>query len=441
MKVAFVSLGCDKNLSDSEHMLYRLQKAGMELVADEKDADVAVVNTCCFIESALQESIDTILEVAKYKTQGNLKGLLVAGCMSERYADEIKSDLPEVDGIIGTNSYDSVVEAIEKIGKEKNISIVKPLTGLPDESVGRVNATGGVYDYLKIAEGCDKHCTYCIIPSLRGNYRSVPMEQLLEEARDLAKNGIQELILVAQETTLYGTDLYGEKKLPELLDRLNEIPELKWIRILYSYPEEIDDALIAAMKRNEKVCHYIDMPIQHADDFVLRRMGRRTSNADIRNKINALREAMPDIAIRTSLIAGFPGETEEMHQEMLTFLKDMNLDRVGVFTYSKEDGTPAATFENQLSEETKEKWRDEIMTLQQGLVFRTNRSLVGKQFDVFVEGYMTEEDVYVGRTYRDAPGVDGLVFFSCEKELISGTIVPVQITGVNEYDLIGEVIL
>ena len=363
MKVAFVSLGCDKNLSDSEHMLYRLQKAGMELVADEKDADVAVVNTCCFIESALQESIDTILEVAKYKTQGNLKGLLVAGCMSERYADEIKSDLPEVDGIIGTNSYDSVVEAIEKIGKEKNISIVKPLTGLPDESVGRVNATGGVYDYLKIAEGCDKHCTYCIIPSLRGNYRSVPMEQLLEEARDLAKNGIQELILVAQETTLYGTDLYGEKKLPELLDRLNEIPELKWIRILYSYPEEIDDALIAAMKRNEKVCHYIDMPIQHADDFVLRRMGRRTSNADIRNKINALREAMPDIAIRTSLIAGFPGETEEMHQEMLTFLKDMNLDRVGVFTYSKEDGTPAATFENQLSEETKEKWRYETKSI------------------------------------------------------------------------------
>lgn len=438
MKVAFVSLGCDKNLSDSEHMLYRLQKAGMELVADESDADVVIVNTCCFIESALQESIDTILDLAKYKTEGHLKGLLVAGCMSERYAEEIQKDLPEVDGIIGTNSYDSIVEAVTKLGKEKNLSIIKPLTGLPDESEGRINTTGGVFDYLKIAEGCDKHCTYCIIPSLRGPYRSVPMEQLLKEARDMADRGIKELILVAQETTLYGTDLYGEKKLPELLDRLNEIPGLRWIRLLYCYPESIDDALIQAMARNSKVCHYIDMPIQHASDWILGRMGRKTSQKDIKVTIEKLRAAMPDIAIRTSLISGFPGETETMHKEMIDFLKEMDLDRVGCFPYSREKGTPSYSYPNQHEEKVKNRWRDEIMSTQQGLVFRKNRALIGKTFPVMVEGFMSDQGVYVGRTYRDAPSVDGLVFFPCERELISGDIFPVRITAVNDYDLVGE---
>lgn len=438
MKVSFVSLGCDKNLSDSEHMLYRLQKAGIEITSEESEADVIVVNTCCFIESALQESIDTVLEMAKYKEEGNLKGLLIAGCMSERYRDEIEKDLPEVDGILGTNSYDEIVTAVMNAGGGKFTDIRKPLTGLPDEAYGRVNTTGGVYDYLKIAEGCDKHCTYCIIPSLRGNYRSVPMEQLIAEAKSMAENGIRELILVAQETTLYGMDLYGRKRLPELLDELNKIDGLGMIRLLYCYPEEIDEELVDAIYRNDKVCHYIDMPIQHSDDRILKKMGRRTSEACIREKIALLRNKMPDICIRTSLISGFPGETEEMHQNLLNFLRDMKLDRVGCFPYSREDGTPAAGFEGQVSKEQAESWRDEIMETQQKIVFEKNRSLIGSVIPVMVEGYLSEDQVYVGRSYRDIPDVDGFTFFPCEKELIGGTIVDVKIIGINGYDLKGD---
>lgn len=441
MKVAFVSLGCDKNLSDSEHMLYRLKKAGMELVADEADADVIVVNTCCFISSALEESINAILEAARYKKEGHLSGLLVTGCMSERYEKEIRESLPEVDGIVGTNSYDSIVEAVENIGREKCLSIKKPLTGLPDEADGRVNTTGGVYDYLKIAEGCDRHCTYCIIPSLRGGYRSVPMEQLIEEAEKLASDGVKELILVAQETALYGTDLYGKKMLPELLTRLNGIPGLSWIRILYCYPEEIDEELIEAMKSNEKVCHYIDMPIQHCSDEILRRMGRKTSNREIREKIALLRREIPDIAIRTSLITGFPGETEAMHREMISFLKEETLDRVGVFPYSREKGTPASTFPHQHQERVKERWRDDLMRVQQGIAFRKNHSLIGQTMQVLVDGYLPENQVYVGRTYRDTPDVDGLIFFTCGRELLSGSLIDVRVTGTHEYDLTGEVVL
>jgi len=439
MNVAFISLGCDKNLSDSEHMLYLCRKAGIKITSED-EADVIVVNTCCFIETALEESIQNIIEAGKLKETGKLSGLVVCGCMSERYAEDIRRDLPEVDAIVGTNSYDEIVAAIESAyGKEK-LEIVKEQEGLPDDTVGRVTSTGLPYDYLKIAEGCDKRCTYCIIPYLRGNYRSIPMEKVLEEARQLAEAGITEIDIVAQETTLYGTDIYGEKKLPELLQKISEIDGIEWIRILYCYPESIDDTLIECMATNPKVLHYIDMPIQHCNDEILRRMNRRIKKHEILDLIERLRARIPDIVIRTTLITGFPGETDEMHEEMKDFIREVRFDRLGAFTYSREKGTPAYDFENQVDEKVKQKRLDELMTLQQAVNFANNKELIGSTLKTFVEGYIPEKDLYAGRTYGDAPTIDNYVFFKSDIELMSGKIVDVKITDFKEYDLLGELV-
>ena len=440
MKLLFVSLGCDKNLVDSEYMLGMLEKAGIEITDDENDADIIVVNTCCFINDAKEESVNTILEMAQLKTEGKCKALLVTGCLAERYREEIETEIPEVDAILGTNSYDDIVNAVNEALKGKKYERFAALEGLPKADAGRILTTGGHYAYLKIAEGCNKHCTYCVIPSIRGNYRSVPLEDLVAQAKELAASGVKELILVAQETTLYGVDLYGEKSLHRLLDALNEIPGLVWIRILYCYPEEIYDKLIASIKRNSKVCHYLDMPIQHADDMILKRMGRRTDRADLERIIKKLRTEIPDIALRTTLICGFPGETAEQHETLMQFVNDMEFERLGAFTYSPEEGTPAAEFPDQLDEETKLTWKDDVMELEQEIIFEQNEELKGQEIWAFIEGKVADENAYVGRTYRDAPGVDGYIFINTEEELMSGAFVKVRVTGAYEYDLIGEII-
>lgn len=440
MKLFFVSLGCDKNLVDSEFMLGMLQDAGVEITDDETEADAIVINTCCFINDAKEESIQTILEMARYKTEGNCKALLVTGCLAQRYQKEIRQEIPEIDAVLGTNSCDDIVHALQCAlhgGGYENFSALK---GLPRMKAKRRITTGGHYAFLKIAEGCSKHCTYCVIPSVRGEYRSIPLEELAAQAKELAEAGVKELILVAQETTLYGMDLYGEKSLPRLLDALNEIPGLYWIRILYCYPEEIDDALIAAIKRNKKVCHYLDMPIQHANDTILRRMGRRTDQESIRNVIQKLRREIPDICLRTTLICGFPGETQEQHEELMAFINEMEFDRLGVFTYSPEEGTPAAEFPDQIDEETKLDWKDEAMELEQEIIFDKTADLKGTKTVAFVEGYLPEEHVYVGRTYRDAPDIDGYVFITSDTELMTGDLANVRITGSVDYDLTAELL-
>ncbi|MCR5668168.1 MAG: 30S ribosomal protein S12 methylthiotransferase RimO [Lachnospiraceae bacterium] len=440
MKVYFASLGCDKNLSDSEHMIYALSEAGMQITDLEEEADVIVVNTCCFIQSALEESINTILELAVQKETGCCKAILVTGCMAERYKEQIQMEMPEVDGIVGTNSYDEIVTAVQAVLGGEKLIVAKPLVGLPREDTGRTLTTGGHYAYLKIADGCDKHCSYCSIPLFKGDYRSVPKEQLIKEAKALAEKGVKELILVAQETTLYGSDLYGEKCLGELLDALNAIDGLEWIRILYCYPEEIDEDLIEAMKRNDKVLHYLDIPIQHGSSYILGRMGRRTNADDIRAIVKKLREEIPDICIRTTVICGFPGETEEHYQEMLDFINEMEFDRLGAFPYSKEEGTVAYRFENQLDEETKNQRVEGVMLAQQRIAFEKNEEVVGKTMRVMVEGEIPEDHVVVGRTYRDTPNVDGLVFIqNCDRSFMSGDFVDVKIIGTNNYDLIGEI--
>lgn len=436
-KVMFISLGCDKNTVDTEFMLGLLRDNGYSLTNEEAEADVIVVNTCAFIKDALEESINTILEVAEYKKTGRLKKLVVAGCLAQRYADNIIKEIPEVDAVVGTTAYDKIVEAIE--GKENRYIADVNATPLPDTK--RVVTTGGYYSYLKIAEGCNKHCTYCIIPTFRGEYRSIPMERLVEEAGFLVEGGAKELILVAQETTLYGTDLYGKKSLPELLDKLSKIPGLQWIRILYCYPEEIDDNLIKTIKENPKVCKYLDLPIQHASDDVLKRMGRRTTTKDLTNLIKKLRKEIPDIALRTTLISGFPGETEEDHKKLVEFVKKSQFEHLGVFTYSKEEGTAAARMDNQVHPRTKERRRNEIMALQQEISKEKTKSRIGKEIYVMVEGKLPEEDVWVGRSSSDAPNVDGFVFFSSPDSYLSGDIVPVKVTGAAEYDSIGEAII
>ncbi len=440
MKLLFVSLGCDKNLVDSEYMLGMLEKAGIEITDDENEADIIIVNTCCFINDAKEESVNSILEMAQLKTEGKCKALLVTGCLAERYREEIETEIPEVDAILGTNSYDDIVNAVKQALEGNKYERFAELTGLPKVDSGRILTTGGHYAYLKIAEGCNKHCTYCIIPSIRGNYRSVPMEDLVAQAKELAASGVKELILVAQETTLYGVDLYGEKSLHRLLDALNEIAGLVWIRILYCYPEEIYDELIASIKRNSKVCHYLDMPIQHADDTILKRMGRRTDRADLERIIKKLRTEIPDIALRTTLICGFPGETAEQHETLMQFVNDMEFERLGAFTYSPEEGTPAAEFPDQLDEETKLTWKDDVMELEQEIIFDQNEALKGQEIWAFIEGRVADENAYVGRTYRDAPGVDGYIFINTDEELMSGAFVKVKVTGAYEYDLIGEII-
>ena len=436
MKVLLISLGCDKNLVDSEVMLGLLNKAGHELTNDETEAEAVVINTCAFISDAKEESINTIIEMGRLKKTGRLKKLIVAGCLSQRYKDEIMKELPEIDVIIGATNYDKIVEAI---GTDED-AIVDDINYTPKPVSERIVTTNASMAYFKIAEGCNKLCTYCIIPHIRGRYRSIPMDRLLASAEKLAADGIKELVLVAQETTLYGVDLYGGKKLPELLTKLSDIEGIEWIRLLYCYPEEITDELISVMAENPRICHYIDIPIQHSENEILRRMGRKTSREDIVSLVSKLRTAMPDIAIRTTLISGFPGETQELHDGLVDFVDECEFDRLGVFTYSPEEGTPAAGYEDQVDGELAAKWRDEIMELQQEISYEKNQELIGSIQRVLIEGYLVEDDVYVGRTYRDAPGVDGIVFVSAPYELMSGSFVDVKITEANEYDLTGVIV-
>ena len=440
MNILFISLGCDKNLVDSEVMLGLLDKKGYQIVDSEEDADIIVVNTCCFIHDAKEESIQTILEMAEYKKEGKLKALIVTGCLAQRYQQEIIDEIPEVDAVLGTTSYDHIVEAVEEALAGNGHVVLEDVDALPDVKEKRLVTTGGHYAYMKIAEGCDKHCTYCIIPKLRGNYRSVPMENLLAEAKDLADQGVKELILVAQETTVYGKDLYGEKSLHKLLRELCKISGIQWIRILYCYPEEIYDELIQTIKEENKVCHYLDLPIQHASDAVLKRMGRRTSKAQLVEIIEKLRKEIPDISLRTTLITGFPGETQEQHEELKDFVDEMEFDRLGVFTYSPEEDTPAATMTEQIPEEVKEDRQAELMELQQEIAFDLAEDMVGREVLVMIEGKVADENAYVGRTYKDAPNVDGLIFINTDEELMSGDFVRVRVTGALEYDLIGELI-
>lgn len=439
MNLLFISLGCDKNLVDTEKMLGLLGKEGYSFVDDEKVADVIVINTCCFIGDAKEESVNTILEMARLKTDGKLKALIVTGCLAQRYKEEITTEIPEVDAVLGTTSYEEIAKAIHQALEGNPILIFHSIDEAVSPSTERLVTTGGHYAFLKIAEGCDKRCTYCIIPYLRGKYRSVPIEQLVKEAEELAEQGVKELILVAQETTLYGKDIYGEKMLPKLLHSLAGISGIQWIRLQYCYPEEITDELIQTIKYEEKVCHYLDIPIQHASDAVLKRMGRRTNNEEIRGLIKKLREEIPDMAIRTTLISGFPGETEEDHEILMDFVDDMEFERLGVFAYSPEEDTPAFGYENQVPEEIKEERRAEIMELQQEIAFEKSEQMKGRILEVMIEGKVADENAYVGRTYMDSPNVDGMIFVNTGLELMSGDFVRVRVTGALEYDLIGEV--
>lgn len=438
MKILFISLGCDKNLVDTEVMLGMLASRGYEMTNDEQEADIIVINTCCFIHDAKEESIQNILEMAEYKKNGSAKALIVTGCMAERYRQEILDEIPEVDEVLGTTAYDRILDAVDAALAGQHEVMTVDLDALPLPETKRLVTTGGHFAYLKIAEGCDKHCTYCIIPKIRGNFRSVPMERLLKEAQDLAEQGVKELILVAQETTLYGKDLYGEKSLPKLLRELCKISGIRWIRILYCYPEEITDELIQVMKEEPKICHYLDLPIQHANDTILKRMGRRTSKQELIDIVQKLRKEIPDICLRTTLITGFPGETQEQHEEVMEFIDTLEFDRLGAFTYSPEEDTPAATFEDQIDEEVKEDRQADIMELQQEIAFDKAEDMIGREVLVMIEGKVADENAYVGRTYRDAPNVDGLIFINTDVELISGDFAKVKVTGALDYDLIGE---
>ena len=437
MKILFISLGCDKNLVDTEVMLGMLASRGYEMTNDEQEADIIVINTCCFIHDAKEESIQNILEMAEYKKNGSAKALIVTGCMAERYRQEILDEIPEVDEVLGTTAYDRILDAVDAALAGQHEVMTADLDALPLPETKRLVTTGGHFAYLKIAEGCDKHCTYCIIPKIRGNFRSVPMERLLKEAQDLAEQGVKELILVAQETTLYGKDLYGEKSLPKLLRELCKISGIRWIRILYCYPEEITDELIQVMKEEPKICHYLDLPIQHANDTILKRMGRRTSKQELIDIVQKLRKEIPDICLRTTLITGFPGETQEQHEEVMEFIDTLEFDRLGAFTYSPEEDTPAATFEDQI-DEVKEDRQADIMELQQEIAFDKAEDMIGREVLVMIEGKVADENAYVGRTYRDAPNVDGLIFINTDVELISGDFAKVKVTGALDYDLIGE---
>ena len=463
MKIMFVSLGCDKNLVDTENMMGILQRSSYEFTDDESEADVIIVNSCCFIGPAKEESIDTILEMAKQKDVGNCKALIVTGCLAQRYREEILSEMPEVDAVVGTTAYDSIAKTVDAVmneavgemvtdkgmpGKDikKDIktdiknTVFCDLDRLPEIKGKRVLTTGGHFAYLKIAEGCGKHCTYCVIPSVRGRYRSIPEEDIIAEANDLAAQGVKELIVVAQETTVYGLDLYGEKRLHVLLKKLTAISGVEWVRVEYCYPEEMYQELVDTIRDEEKICRYLDIPIQHASDSVLKRMGRRTSQADLRSIIAWLRRDIPSIALRTTLISGFPQETEEDHEVLINFIEEMRFDRLGVFAYSQEEGTPAARMSGQIPEEVKEQRRDELMSIQQGISYERSQELVGSVMKVMVEGRLPEEDVYVGRTYRDAPDVDGYIFIKGDRPLVTGDFIMARVTGADEYDLTGELI-
>ena len=441
MKILFVSLGCDKNLVDTENMLGILKNKGFEFTDDEWEADIIAINTCCFIGDAKQESINTILEMAEHKKDARCKVLVVAGCLAHRYQDEIIKEIPEVDAFVGTSSYDKIADMINSVLEEKGISnFVEDANRMPMVEADRIVTTPGYYEYLKIAEGCDKHCTYCVIPKVRGSFRSFPIEYLVNQTKKLVEGGVKEIILVAQETTLYGVDLYGKKSLPKLLHNLGLIEGLEWIRILYCYPEEINYELIEAIKNEPKVCHYLDMPIQHASDNILKRMGRRTSKQELTDIVAKLRREIPDIALRTTLITGFPGETDVDHEEVMQFIDECEFDRLGVFTYSREEDTVAAQMPDQIDEEIKEKYRDELMQLQQEISADRSAAMIGRIVRVMIEGFIPEDNTYVGRSYKDAPNVDGLVFVECDRELMSGDFIDVKITGSTEYDLIGTIV-
>ena len=438
MKILFISLGCDKNLTNSEEMLALLTESGHEIVDSEEDAEIIVINTCCFIHDAKEESIENILEMAEYKKAGTCKVLIVTGCMAQRYKEEIIQEIPEVDAVLGTSSYRDILKAVEEACAGRHFEKYRDINELPEDSGRPVLTTGGHYGYLKIAEGCDKHCTYCIIPSLRGNFRSVPEERLLAQAEYMAEQGVKELILVAQETTVYGTDLYGKKTLHILLKKLCRIKGIRWIRVLYCYPEEIYDELIQVMKEEKKICHYLDLPIQHASDKILKRMGRRTTRAQLTEIIEKLRREIPDIVLRTTLITGFPGETEEDHQELMEFVDQMEFDRLGAFTYSPEEGTPAERMPDQVPEELKEERRDEIMELQQEISLEKGNDRIGQELMVMIEGKVSGASAYIARTYGDAPKVDGYLFVQTGELLMTGDFAKVKVTGALEYDLIGE---
>lgn len=440
MKILMVSLGCDKNLVDTEMMLGMLAEHGYTFTDDESEAEAVIVNTCCFIGDAKEESINTLIELGALKQTACARVLIATGCLAQRYAEEIRQEIPEVDAVVGTLAIDEIVRAVEETLNGKRQTYLRELDREPVAGKKRVVTTGGHYAYLKIAEGCDKRCSYCIIPKVRGGYRSVPMETLVKEAQTLADSGVKELILVAQETTVYGKDLYGEKKLPELLKKLCGISGLYWIRLLYCYPEEITQELIDVIRTEKKICHYLDMPIQHASDEILKKMGRRTNRAELTERIARIRECIPDICIRTTLITGFPGETKKDHEELLSFVEESCFDRLGAFLYSPEEGTAAAEMPGQIPEKTKEKRRDEIMALQQGLAFGKAGAFQGQAMTAMIEGRLVDEDCYVARTYRDAPNVDGYVFLHTDRELVTGDFVNVRITGAHEYDLIGELI-
>ena len=439
MKIMFISLGCDKNLVDTEMMLGMLAEKGYQFTDDEQEAEIVVVNTCCFIGDAKEESINPLIEIGRLKETANVKMLIAAGCLAQRYRKEIREQIPEVDVIIGTMAIDKIVEAVEEYQTKQYTTFVEDIDRTPVSGKKRVVTTGGHYAYMKIAEGCDKRCSYCIIPKVRGSYRSIPMETLLKEANTLVEQGVKELILVAQETTLYGTDLYGKKSLPELLRKLSEIRGLYWIRILYCYPEEITEELIDTIAELPKVCHYLDIPIQHASDKILKRMGRRTNQQQLKDKIAMIRSKIPDMCLRTTLITGFPGESQEDHEQSMAFVDEMEFDRLGVFTYSAEEDTPAAGFPDQIEEEVKKDRQADIMELQQEIAFEKAEGMTGQDVLVMIEGKVADENAYVGRTYKDAPNVDGLVFVNTDRELMTGDFVPVHITGSYEYDLIGEI--
>ncbi|WP_302625119.1 30S ribosomal protein S12 methylthiotransferase RimO [uncultured Eubacterium sp.] len=441
MKILLISLGCDKNLVDSEHMSGILEKAGYEFTDNEAEADIIIINSCCFINDAKEESIDTIFEMARYKEEGKCKALVLAGCLAQRYFSQIKEEIPEIDICIGTTAIDSVAKAIDNFFTEKKkVLCLENIDKLAGENAPRNLSTSGSYAYLKIAEGCDKHCTYCIIPKIRGNYRSVKMENILKEAKELAERGVRELILVAQETTMYGKDIYGKKSLHVLLEKLTKISGIYWIRVLYCYPEEIYDELIEVMARESKICNYLDIPIQHASDNVLKRMGRKTNNKQLKSIIQKLRDKIPDIVLRTTLITGFPGETDEDHQKMMEFVDEMEFDRLGVFTYSAEENTPAAEMDNQIDESLKVARRNEIMELQQEIVFEKSEQFIGRKLVAMIEGHISGEHAYLGRTYMDIPGVDSNIFIVTDEELMTGDFVKVKVTGTNDYDFIGELV-
>ena len=442
MKIFFYSLGCDKNLCDSEHMLFLLNEAGYEFTDVEEDADIIIINTCSFIGDAKMESIQEILRLSEWKTEGQCKALIATGCLSERYQEEILKELPELDGVVGTASWDHIVSVVEEALEKHEPRVFKSIDRLP-ESRGRILSVNSGYAYLKIAEGCRKNCTYCIIPSIRGTYRSVPMEELLKEAKGLVENGVSELILVAQETTLYGTDLYGKKTLSVLLERLSEIEDLHWIRLLYCYPEEITDELLETIKRLPKVVHYLDIPVQHASDRILKRMNRRTTKDELLDRIRHIREEIPDMALRTTLITGFPGETEDDVEELASFIRTASFERLGIFPYSREEGTPAAGMPDQIEDETKEERRDRLMLLQQDIAFKKAEAMIGRRVSCIIEGSLPEETgpegeyVYAGRTYMDAPDVDGMIFIFSRELHMTGDIITAEVTACEDYDLTG----